>query len=68
MFAPPPALTGLRVLKGARPGGFGVRRDDSEETKISALTTCYSGVLIDPRSLRGTSDRLPEPERLLFKT
>ncbi len=42
--------------------------DDSEEKKIIALTSYYPGVLIDPRSVRGTSDRLPEPKRLLFKT
>jgi hypothetical protein len=46
----------------------GFSADDSEEKKISALTSYYSGVLIDPRSVRGTSDRLPEPERLLFNT
>ena len=42
--------------------------DDSEGKKIIALTSYYSGVLIDPRSVRGTSDRLPELERLLFKS
>lgn len=46
----------------------GCAADDSEEKKILALTSYYPGVLIDPRSVRGTSDRLPEPERLLFRT
>jgi hypothetical protein len=42
--------------------------DNSEVRKISALTSYYSGVLIDPRSMRGTSDKLLEPEKLQFKT
>ena len=46
----------------------GFSADDSEEKKIFALTSYYSGVLVDPRSVRGTSDRLPELERLLFKS
>jgi len=41
--------------------------DNSEERKISALTSYHSGVLIDPRSVRGTSDNLPEPGNLQFK-
>jgi hypothetical protein len=60
-FVPPGALA--RALEAS-----GFSADDFEEKKILALTSCYSGVLIDPRSVRGTSDRLPEPERLLFKT
>jgi len=46
----------------------GCKEDDSEERKISALTSCYSGVLIDPRSVRQDSDNLPEPEKLQFRT
>ena len=41
---------------------------NSEEKTIFALMSYYSGVLIDSRLVRGTSDRLPEPEKLLFKT
>ncbi|OPY55170.1 MAG: hypothetical protein A4E48_00134 [Methanosaeta sp. PtaU1.Bin060] len=60
-FVHPKALA--RALEAS-----GCAADDSEEKKILALTSYYPGVLIDPRSVRGTSDRLPEPERLLFKT
>ncbi len=42
--------------------------DNSEVRKISALTSCYSGVLIDPKSVRVASDKLPEPEKLQFTT
>ena len=45
----------------------GCSEDDSEERKISALTSYYSGILIDPKSVRETSDKLPEPEKMLFK-
>ena len=42
--------------------------DNSEARKISALASYYSGVLIDPKSVREASDRLLEPEKLKFKT
>jgi len=46
----------------------GCNEDESEERKISALTSYYSGILIDPKSVREVSDKLPEPEKLQFKT
>ncbi len=46
----------------------GCTEDNSELRKISALTSYYSGVLIDPKSVREASDRLLEPEKLQFKT
>jgi hypothetical protein len=39
----------------------------SEERKISALTSYYSGILIDPKSVCEASDKLPEPEKMQFK-
>ncbi|VVB69517.1 Uncharacterised protein [uncultured archaeon] len=46
----------------------GCSEDDSEERKIFALTSYYSGILINPKSVREASDRLPEPEKLRFMT
>jgi hypothetical protein len=59
------------VRAGARTRALaasGCSEDDSEEKKISALTSYYSGILIDPKSVREASDKLPEPEKLQFKT
>ncbi len=42
--------------------------DNSEVRKISALTSYFSGILIDPRSVCAASDKLLEPEKLQFKT
>ena len=47
---------------------YGGEDDDSEMKKISALTSCYSGVIIDLRSVRDASDMRPEPEKLQFRT
>ena len=46
----------------------GCNEDDSEERKISALTSYYSGILINLKSVHEASDKLPEPEKLQFNT
>jgi hypothetical protein len=61
LFVHPEAMA--RALEAS-----GCSEDDSEERKISALTSYYSGILINPKSVREASNKLPEPEKLQFKT